>query len=357
MCATRYQLLASQGSSRLQPSPDAQVRLASSKKGSSARYLARQRNDIYVKGRQQGSTSFGPKARRGTPIGFDDFLDHADEPASADVLGASSAGYISRSAFKLVQLDDRYRFLRGNKVVVDLGAAPGGWTQVIVERLRRNSKGGKRRAASSGDDALSDDTQPLDRGRATGKVFALDILPMLPIEGATTLQGDFLDPSVQERLKQLVIAGDSRSPNDKEADVKGHEEGAAEPSRRRRGFVDIVVSDMMANTTGNPVADTEASLELCRAALGFALATLKVDREPPSRGDDKRSPSPPPSASSSVLVIKYFMSAEADRFRKQELERHFRFVKAEKMDASRKESREQFWVCRGFRGVAPESQP
>ena len=59
---------------------------------------------------------------------------------------------------------------------------------------------------------------------------------------------------------------------------------------------------------------------------------------------------------SSVLVMKYFMSHEADVFRKEVLEKRFRFVRAEKMDASRKESREQFWICIGYRGLPPSWQ-
>lgn len=80
----------------------------------------------------------------------------------------------------------------------------------------------------------------------------------------------------------------------------------------------------------------------------FAIRTLKRDHHL-LQSQERKSPISLASKSS-VLVMKYFMSHEADSFRKQVLEKHFHFVKAEKMEASRKESREQFWICIGFKG-------
>src|SRR5215470_7385457 len=107
------------------------VKSASRRRPSSTRWLERQLNDPYV-----------AEARR--------------------------RGYRSRAAFKLMQLDDRFGFLKPGRRVVDLGAAPGGWTQVAVERVRA--------AAPSG-----------------GRVVAIDLAPMQPVEGAAILQRDFLD--------------------------------------------------------------------------------------------------------------------------------------------------------------------
>ncbi|WFD33274.1 methylene-fatty-acyl-phospholipid synthase [Malassezia cuniculi] len=95
--------------------------------------------------------------------------------------------------------------------------------------------------------------------------------------------------------------------------------------------VDVVLSDMMANTSGNPIRDSVASLDLCMAAFEFAAVMLKT--EP-----------------SSAFICKYFMSREADEFRKDTLECRFSNVRAVKTAASRSESREQYWVCRGFLG-------
>ncbi|CBQ70541.1 conserved hypothetical protein [Sporisorium reilianum SRZ2] len=263
--------------------------------------MQRQKSDVYVKQRSRPTSA----KKQGL---YDE-----------DVLSASSSGYVARSAFKLLQLDDRYKFLRPGRVIVDLGAAPGGWSQAIVERTRGRSiaKGGHNREATP--------------------VFALDLLPVVDIEGVTSIQGDFLDVATQDKLRTMVSEAALGIGSDVD-DVKQVD-----------GFVDVVVSDMMANTTGNPIVDTEASLELCRAATSFAIRTLKRDDLKPKQSGERRSASSLASTCS-VLVMKYFMSHEADLFRKEVLEKHFQFVKAEKMEASRKESREQFWICIGFKG-------
>lgn len=203
---------------RSNPSALGSVRLVSSKRGgSSSRYLQRQRNDPFVKQR----LNLGHSPRRRVSDG---------EGCTDDAVGPSAANtYISRSAFKLLQLDDKYKFLRAGRTIIDLGAAPGGWSQVVVERIARD----RDRAGREHDAAVS-------------PVFALDILPMASIEGVTCLQGDFLDPAIQARLRQKV------------AQTSG--EASSE------SFVDVVVSDMMSNTSGNSIADTEASLSLCQAA-------------------------------------------------------------------------------------------
>ncbi|KAJ1034346.1 hypothetical protein NDA18_001207 [Ustilago nuda] len=275
--------------------------------------MQRQKNDVYVKQRLQ------PKVTSSSQL----------EQDFDKVVGG---GYVSRSAFKILQLDNRYRFLRAGRVVVDLGAAPGGWSQAMLERASKDR-------SKLGDCSMT--------GRTT-RVFALDLLPVIGIEGVQSIQGDFLDPAVQGKLRQMVqdatVTGEC-----KEGETGGNQ-----------GFVDIVVSDMMANTTGNPVTDTEASLELCRAAARFAFQTLKrgYHLSKQVEGDTRKPRSMKAlAAKSSVLVLKHFMSHEADVFRKEVLQKHFHFVKAEKMNASRKESREQFWVCIGYKGpLSPRSK-
>ncbi|CDU24414.1 related to MRM2-mitochondrial rRNA methyl transferase [Sporisorium scitamineum] len=267
--------------------------------------MQRQKADVYVK---QRSRSTSPK-RQGQ--------------SEDDDLSASSSGYVARSAFKLLQLDDRYKFLRPGRVIVDLGAAPGGWSQAIVERTRSRSNA------------------KVDQKGIATPVSALDLLPVVDIEGVTSIQGDFLDVATQDKLRKMVSEAALGS---------GHD---AADLAHTDGFVDVVVSDMMANTTGNPIVDTEASLELCRAATNFASRTLKRDdpklKQKQKQNGERRSANLLASTCS-VLVMKYFMSHEADMFRKEVLEKHFHFVKAEKMIASRKESREQFWICIGFKG-------
>lgn len=171
------------------------IRHASSKRGgSSSRYMQRQKTDVYVK---QRSRSTGSKQQ---------------SSSVDDDLSTSSTGYVARSAFKLLQLDDRYKFLRPGRVIVDLGAAPGGWSQAIVERTRSRSSAKAR----------------LDR-----PVFALDLLPVVGIEGVTSIQGDFLDGATQEKLRRMVS----------EAALGSGRE--MDEAKQVDGFVDVVVSDMM----------------------------------------------------------------------------------------------------------------
>ncbi|MDR3438405.1 MAG: RlmE family RNA methyltransferase [Telmatospirillum sp.] len=136
------------------------------------------------------------------------------------VIEARRLGYRSRAAFKLMQLDDRFHFLRPGKRVVDLGAAPGGWTQVAVERVKA-----------------------LD-GRG-GKVVGMDILEWAPIAGAIVLTHDFLDDAAPGILK----------------DAMG-------------GPADVVLSDMAAPTTGHPPTDHARIVHLCEIALDFAQEVL-----------------------------------------------------------------------------------
>ncbi len=133
---------------------------------------------------------------------------------------AGRKGYRSRAAFKLEQLDDRFHFLKKGCRVADLGAAPGGWTQVAAARVKAVDPGG-------------------------GKVVALDILPMDPVPGATVLLGDFLEDGAEARLKEAL-----------------------------GGPADIVLSDMAAPTTGHAPTDHIRIMLLAEAALEFAKDVL-----------------------------------------------------------------------------------
>lgn len=132
------------------------------------------------------------------------------------VRAAKAAGWRSRAAFKILELDEKYSLFRPGLRVVDLGAAPGGWTQVAVQRV------GER-----------------------GKVVGLDLLPMDVIAGATLLQGDFQDEAVEQ---QVLDALD--------------------------GPADLVMSDMAPNTTGHNATDHLRILGLVELALDFAGKVL-----------------------------------------------------------------------------------
>src|SRR5690348_10870550 len=111
-------------------------------------------------------------ARRRKPSSTDWLARQLNDPFVAE---AKRLGYRSRAAFKLIQLDDRFHLLAPGRRVVDLGCAPGGWTQVAVQRVG-------------------------DRGVVT----AVDLNPTDPIPGATVLTGDFRAPAVAERLREAL---------------------------------------------------------------------------------------------------------------------------------------------------------
>lgn len=136
---------------------------------------------------------------------------------------AKQEGYRARSAFKLIELDDKFHFLAPGKRVVDLGAAPGGWTQIAVQRVK-----------SAPDNPL---------------VVGLDLLEMAPIAGAKTTQLDFLDDSAPDVLKEML---------------GGHK-------------ADVVLSDMAPNTTGMKDIDHLRIMGLLETAYAFVCEILNPD--------------------------------------------------------------------------------
>ena len=132
------------------------------------------------------------------------------------VAEAKRRGYRSRSAFKLAEIDDKYHILGPGRRVVDLGAAPGGWVQVAVARVR-----------------------------SAGLVIGIDVQAMEPIPGAVLLQGDFLGDDALQRLREAL-----------------------------GGNADVVLSDMAAAATGHAKTDHLRIMALAEAALAFALEVL-----------------------------------------------------------------------------------
>jgi 23S rRNA (uridine2552-2'-O)-methyltransferase len=138
---------------------------------------------------------------------------------------AQQKGYRARAAFKLIEILDTEKLMRRGDVVVDLGSAPGSWSQVARERL-----------AGPG-------------GVVNGRIIALDILPMEPVAGVEFIQGDFREDSVLQELEK-TLAGQ---------------------------VVDLVISDMAPNLSGVGVADAARIQHVCDLALEFSLAHLKPD--------------------------------------------------------------------------------
>lgn len=136
------------------------------------------------------------------------------------VAAARREGWRSRAAFKLIEIDDKYKLLKPGQRIVDLGAAPGGWSQVAAQRVR--SVEGK------------------------GQVVAIDYLPVEAIAGVVILEMDFLDEDAPERLKALL----------------------------RDGGADVVLSDMAAPTTGHTGTDHLRIMALAETAAQFAVEVL-----------------------------------------------------------------------------------
>ena len=200
--------------------------------GSSQRWRARQERDVYVE-----------QAARG--------------------------GWRARAVFKLEQIQSKERLLKPGSVCVDLGSAPGSWSQLAVRLVG-----------------------------STGRVVAIDLLPMDAIPGVDFLQGDFTDADTVTKLKEML--------------------GGAE--------VDLVMSDMAPNITGNRAIDQPRSLLLLEEALLFATEVLKP-------GGD--------------LLVKAFQGEGIDSFTR-DLKRHFATVKTIKPKASRPESREIYLLARTY---------
>ena len=155
------------------------LKTAKGRKVSSTRWLERQLNDPYVK-------------------------------------RAKAEGYRSRAAYKLLELDEKFGLLKGVKAVVDLGIAPGGWSEVV-----------RRRAP-------------------VARVAGIDLLPTEPIDGVAILQMDFMDEAAPEQLKAAL-----------------------------GGAADVVLSDMAANTVGHPQTDHLRTMALVEAGLEFAVEVLR----------------------------------------------------------------------------------
>jgi 23S rRNA (uridine2552-2'-O)-methyltransferase len=155
------------------------IRTAKGRKVSSTRWLERQLNDPYVK-------------------------------------RARAEGYRSRAAYKLLELDEKFGLLKGVKGVVDLGIAPGGWSQVVRKKA------------------------------PAARVAGIDFLPTDPIDGVAILQMDFMDEGAPEQLREALA-----------------------------GEADLVLSDMAANTVGHPQTDHLRTMALVEAGMEFATEVLK----------------------------------------------------------------------------------
>jgi 23S rRNA (uridine2552-2'-O)-methyltransferase len=211
---------------------------------------------------------------------------------------ASPAHYRSRSAFKLLEMDAQYNFISNRhawtssaagksrpRVIVDLGAAPGGWSQVVALKcgyaghlqprddepadmqfygLSQSAKLARRGAWSDRSPSTAEVEHPpahytastADRDESLPTIIALDLLRISPVPGVHTLQADFLSPTASELIRTLLPR--------------------AHGVQRHDACVDLLLSDMAANVTGNSATDVGHSLQICDAVVRFADQYLAV---------------------------------------------------------------------------------
>ncbi|RAL05032.1 RlmE family RNA methyltransferase [Aspergillus ibericus CBS 121593] len=243
---------------------------------------------------------------------------------------AAVQGLKSRAAFKLLQIDEKYHIFESGQTVVDLGYAPGSWSQVAVAR-----------------------TQP------HGRVLGVDIIPAQPPKGVSTIQGNFLDPHIQAYVREFVRdanRGRPRSPNafstpdfsgqELESAVSANSDKQADSDGRNHKHsmtVDVVLSDMsapwfqttgfgkrslsdpynrMMNTSGIGFKDHAGSMDLCHAALHFSQEVLRIGGH---------------------FVCKFYQGAE-DKALEKQLRGLFQRVHRLKPGSSRNESKESFFI-------------
>ena len=139
---------------------------------------------------------------------------------------AQKEGYRSRAIYKLIEIDKKDQLIKSGMTVVDLGAAPGGWSEYCVKKL------GKK-----------------------GTIIALDILPMEPIKGVTIIEGDFRENAVFDELMAVMASGVITSAD-------------------KSGKADLVISDMAPNISGMGSVDMPRAYYLCELALDLSRQTL-----------------------------------------------------------------------------------
>ena len=177
---------------------------------------------------------------------------------------AKVLGYRSRAAFKLLELNKKFNFIKSNSNVLDIGATPGGWSQVASKMV------------------------------TSGKILAIDILPMEKIKNVNFINGDFLDETTQQQIKNIF-----------------------------QKKIDVIISDMAENTTGNKSIDSIRTNNLCAEVIKFSINHLDIN---------------------GVLVCKLFMGDDFILV-KDLAKKNFKTVEFFKPESSRSESKETYIFC------------
>lgn len=198
---------------------------------------------------------------------------------------ARKQGYRGRAVYKLKEIDEKYRLIKPGLRMVDLGAAPGSWSQYVAAKLK-----------------LAQSTQA---NRKSSQLVAIDLLPMEAIEGVEIVQGDFMDDGVFDQLHAFVQTDQNIDQN--------------------VAVFDLVLSDMAPNITGIALQDQGRYERLLETVLAFCQTKLRPGGH---------------------LLTKFFEGESAQRLR-QQFNAEFSSVKAVKPSASRPQSREQYLLALG----------
>lgn len=185
---------------------------------------------------------------------------------------AKSEGYRSRAAYKLKEIDDKFKLLKNVRTIVDLGCAPGGWLQIAKERARKDAQ-----------------------------IVGIDLLEVSPLDDVKLIQGDFTQDEVLLELEKLI------------------------PQK-----VDLIMSDMAANSSGNKEVDYLKNITLVEIAFEFVQKHLKTD---------------------GIFIAKVFRCSWEQKLYAS-LKPHFSNCKQFKPSASYSSSSEVYFVCMGYKGDA-----
>ena len=180
---------------------------------------------------------------------------------------SKTLGYRSRSSFKLIELNNKFRFIKKNTNLLDLGSCPGGWSQVARKLI------------------------------ITGKILAVDIKPMEPIKNVEFINNDIFDYSTKDKIKNYFM-----------------------------GNLDVIISDMAADTTGNKSLDSIRTNQICSEIINFSSKILKKN---------------------GVFVSKLFMGEDFIEV-KNLAKTVFKNVNFFKPEASRNESKETYLHCKAL---------
>ena len=180
---------------------------------------------------------------------------------------AKLKGYRSRSALKLIELNNKFKFIKNGINILDVGSFPGGWCQVIKKKVKN------------------------------GKILGIDIKKTKEIDGIKFIQGDFLNEEIKKNIQDFFVSK-----------------------------IDLILSDMASNTTGNKSLDCIRTNQLCLNILDFSVEKLSKN---------------------GIVISKFFMGGEIDEI-KLKAKKNFKKINFFKPNSSRDESRETYILCSGL---------